>query len=129
MPVNIIGNLYVSNGTAAGNSKFEARTHALCEIIERHIKNRILAKQIRLPAIPESVLSRFASIKESIDALEAHGFGVQAYDASLGGKYPVVCVALEPPSSNIRFASFAAHPCFELALERAVTELVQGSQC
>ena len=125
MPVNIIGNLYVSNGTAAGNSKFEARTQALCEIIERHIKSRILAKQISLPAIPESILSRFASIKESMAALEAHGFGVQAYDASLGGKYPVVCVALSYQGSNIRFASFAAHPCFDLALERAGTELVQ----
>ncbi|MBC7005025.1 YcaO-like family protein [Photobacterium sp. BZF1] len=126
MPVNIIGNLYTTNGIAAGNSKAEARNHALCEIIERHIKNRILAKQTRLPAIPESVLSRFTSINESIDALEAHGFDVQGYDASLGGKYPVVCVALSHQDSNIRLASFASHTSIELALERAVTELVQG---
>ncbi|AJR07821.1 30S ribosomal protein S12 methylthiotransferase accessory factor YcaO [Photobacterium gaetbulicola] len=126
MPVNIIGNLYVSNGIAAGNTLFEARTHALCEIIERHIKHRILAQSIDLPALPERRLNHSASIKESFDALKAHGFSVNGYDASLGGKYPVVCVALGLQGCNMHFASFAAHPSFEIALERAVTELVQG---
>ena len=126
MPVNIIGNLYTANGIAAGNSKAEARNHALCEIIERHIKNRIQAKHTRLPAIPESVLSRFTSFKMSIEALEAHGFDIRGYDAALGGNFPVVCVTLGLQGSNIRLASFAAHQSVEAALERAVTELALG---
>jgi ribosomal protein S12 methylthiotransferase accessory factor len=37
-PVNIIGDLYVSNGMAAGNTMMEARSQALPEIFERQIK-------------------------------------------------------------------------------------------
>ena len=33
LPVNLIGNLYVSNGMAAGNTALEARTQALSEIL------------------------------------------------------------------------------------------------
>ncbi|MCQ1057453.1 YcaO-like family protein [Photobacterium sp. ZSDE20] len=126
MPVNIIGNLYASSGISAGNTQFEARTQALSEIIERKIKSRVIDKQISLPEIPEPVISRFAKIQQSIDALKAKGFRVNSYDASLGGKYPVVCVVLSNPDNSASFASFGAHPCFEVAVERAMTELLQG---
>jgi ribosomal protein S12 methylthiotransferase accessory factor YcaO len=43
-PVNLIGNLYVSNGMSAGNTEMEARTQALSEILERHIKFRIISE-------------------------------------------------------------------------------------
>ena len=44
-PINIIGNLYVSNGMSAGNTKLEARTQALSEIFERSIKARIITRE------------------------------------------------------------------------------------
>ena len=47
-------------------------------------------------------------------------------DASLGGKYPVMNVTLLHPKDQGIFASFGAHPRFEIALERALTELLQG---
>ncbi len=126
IPVNIIGNLYVSNGMSAGNTKTEARTQALSEIFERAIKNRIIAERISLPEIPADVIARFPGIQESINTLEAEGFPILCYDASLGGKYPVICVMLLNPENNTCFASFGAHPKFEVALERTVTELLQG---
>ncbi|PSW13894.1 30S ribosomal protein S12 methylthiotransferase accessory factor YcaO [Photobacterium sanctipauli] len=126
IPMNIIGNLYVSNGMSAGNTKTEARTQGLSEVFERAIKNRIIAERISLPEIPASVIERFPSIKESIDTLEAEGFPIYCYDASLGGKYPVICVILLNPENSTCFASFGAHPRFEVALERTVTELLQG---
>lgn len=126
IPMNIIGNLYVSNGMSAGNTKTEARTQGLSEVFERKIKNRIIAESISLPEIPASVIERFPGIKASIDALEAEGFPIYSYDASLGGKYPVICVVLFNPSNNTTFASFGAHPRFEVAFERTVTELLQG---
>ncbi|MBV8048827.1 MAG: YcaO-like family protein, partial [Paludibacterium sp.] len=48
-PINIIGNLYVSNGMAAGNTPPEARTQALSEILERHVKFKVLREAICLP--------------------------------------------------------------------------------
>ena len=47
-------------------------------------------------------------------------------DASLGGVFPVLCVTLLNPKTGGVFASFGAHPKFEVALERSLTELLQG---
>jgi len=125
-PVNIIGNIYVSNGMSAGNTQSEARVQALSEIYERYAKNRIISERICLPLIPQEVLARYPHIQESIKKLEAEGFYLRVCDASLGGVYPVISVTLINPKDGSVLASFGGHPCFEVALERTVTELLQG---
>ncbi len=125
-PINIIGNCYVSNGMSAGNTKNEARVQSLSEVFERYIKNRIIAEGICLPEVPESVLQRYPQIVEAIKKLESHGYQLRIADASLGGRYPVMSVTLINPTNATVFASFGAHPSFEVALERTVTELLQG---
>ncbi len=125
-PVNIIGNLYVSNGMSAGNTIAEARVQALSEIFERAIKFKIIGEGITLPDIPEQVLQRYPSIQAGIKELEQAGYSLLIKDASLGGQYPVSCVTLLNPKDQGCYASFGAHPSFEVALERALTELLQG---
>ena len=125
-PVNIIGNLYVSNGMSAGNTQKEARTQALSEIFERAIKARIISQGLCLPDVPEAVIARYPRIARGIAALREAGFGILVKDASLGGQYPVMNVTLLNPLDQGCFASFGAHPRFEVALERALTELLQG---
>ena len=126
IPQAIINNLYVSNGMSAGNSKNEARVQGLSEVFERYVKNRIIAEAISLPEIPMEVMARYPSIQASINKLEQEGFPSYAFDASLGGQYPVICVVLLNPQNGTCFASFGAHPNFQVALERTVTELLQG---
>ncbi|MFP5380678.1 MAG: 30S ribosomal protein S12 methylthiotransferase accessory factor YcaO [Gammaproteobacteria bacterium] len=125
-PVNVIGNLYVSNGMSAGNTPKEARAQALSEIFERHIKFRIIREGLCLPDVPEDVINRYPRIAAGIHGLRAAGFGILVKDASLGGRYPVMNVTLLHPHDQGCFASFGAHPRFEVALERALTELLQG---
>jgi len=125
-PVNVIGNIYVSNGMSAGNTANEARVQALSEVFERYVKNRIIAEGICLPEVPREVIERFPGIAASIDELQQHGYHLRVADASLGGRYPVMSVTLINPKNGSVFASFGAHPCFEVALERTVTELLQG---
>jgi ribosomal protein S12 methylthiotransferase accessory factor len=125
-PVNVIGNLYVSNGMSAGNTKYEARVQALSEIFERYVKFKIIAEGICLPNVPDEVLARYPSIQAGIKELEAAGYPLLVQDASLGGKYPVMVVTLLNPENQGVYASFGAHPKFEVALERALTELLQG---
>jgi ribosomal protein S12 methylthiotransferase accessory factor len=125
-PVNIIGNLYVSNGMAAGNTMMEARGQALAEIFERHIKYRIISEGLCLPEVPDDVIARFPNIQAGITGLRRAGFGILVKDASLGGKYPVMNVTLIHPKDQGVFSSYGAHPRFEIALERAMTELLQG---
>jgi ribosomal protein S12 methylthiotransferase accessory factor len=125
-PVNIIGNLYVSNGMSAGNTEMEARTQALSEILERHVKFRIIGEGLCLPEVPEHVIARYPNIAAGIRGLRDAGFGILVKDASLGGEYPVMNVTLLHPGDQGCFSSFGAHPRFEIALERALTELLQG---
>jgi ribosomal protein S12 methylthiotransferase accessory factor len=125
-PVNLIGNIYVSNGMSAGNTMMEARTQALAEIFERDIKFRIIRDGICLPDVPEAIINRYPRIAAGIKGLREAGFGILVKDASLGGKYPVMNVTLLHPEDQGCFASFGAHPRFEVALERALTELLQG---
>jgi ribosomal protein S12 methylthiotransferase accessory factor len=125
-PVNIIGNLYMSNGMSAGNTPTEARTQALSEILERFVKFRIIAEGLCLPDVPADVIARYPHIAAGIDALRAAGFGILVKDASLGGQFPVMNVTLLNPRDQGCFVSFGAHPRFDVALERALTELLQG---
>ena len=125
-PVNIIGNLFVSNGMSAGNTLFEARVQALSEIFERFVKFKIIAEGISLPDVPSEILDLYPNIQAGIKELEEAGYGILVQDASLGGKYPVMVVTLLHPTNQGVYASFGAHPKFEVALERALTELLQG---
>jgi len=126
IPMNIVGNLYVSNGMSAGNTKTEARVQALSEVFERSIKNQILSEGISLPDIPQEVLNRYPKVVEAINELKAHGYPIICKDASLGGKFPVINVTLLNPAEGTAFSSYGAHPKFQVALERTVTELLQG---
>jgi ribosomal protein S12 methylthiotransferase accessory factor len=125
-PSNLIENLFLSNGMSAGNNLHEAQVQCLSEIFERAVKRQIIEGEMALPDVPQQVLEKYPSILQGIQALEAQGFPVLVKDASLGGQFPVMCVTLMNPKTGGVFASFGAHPSFEVALERSLTELLQG---
>ncbi|SDG41648.1 MULTISPECIES: OsmC domain/YcaO domain-containing protein [unclassified Duganella] len=125
-PSNLIENLYASNGMSAGNTLAEAQVQCLSEIFERAVKREILEGEIALPDVPDEVLAKYPGIVAGIKGLEEQGFPVLVKDASLGGVYPVMCVTLMNPRTGGVFASFGAHPSLEVALERSLTELMQG---
>ena len=125
-PSNLIENLYVSNGMSAGNTLAETQVQCLSEIFERAVKREIIEGEMALPDVPYEVLAKYPSILAGIQGLEEQGFPVLIKDASMGGLYPVMCVTLMNPRTGGVFASFGAHPSFEVALERSLTELLQG---
>ncbi|MBK3848117.1 MAG: OsmC domain/YcaO domain-containing protein [Gammaproteobacteria bacterium] len=125
-PSNLIENLFLSNGMSAGNTLAEAQVQCLSEIFERAVKREILEGEMALPDVPQDVLAKFSGIVAGIQGLEEQGFPVLVKDASLGGQFPVMCVTLMNPRTGGVFASFGAHPSFEVALERSLTELLQG---
>ena len=125
-PSNLIENLFLSNGMSAGNTLAEAQVQCLSEIFERAVKREILEGEMALPDVPQEVLAKYPGILAGIQALEEQGFPVLVKDASLGGEFPVMCVTLMNPRTGGVFASFGAHPSLEVALERSLTELLQG---
>lgn len=125
-PTNLIDNLFLSNGMSAGNTLAEAQVQCLSEILERAVKREILEGELALPDVPSNVLAKYPGILAGIEELEKQGFPVLVKDASLGGEFPVMCVTLMNPRTGGVFASFGAHPSLEVALERSLTELLQG---
>ena len=125
-PSNLIENLFLSNGMSAGNNLPEAKVQCLSEIFERAVKRQIIEQEIVLPDVPAQVIAKYPNILAGIKGLEEQGFPVVVKDASLGGQFPVMCVTLMNPKTGGVFASFGAHPSFEVALERSLTELLQG---
>ncbi|SDB02280.1 OsmC domain/YcaO domain-containing protein [Pseudomonas sp. NFACC13-1] len=125
-PSNLIENLFLSNGMSAGNTLAEAQVQCLSEIFERAVKREIIEGEFALPDVPANVLAKYPGIMAGIQALEEQGFPVLVKDASLGGEFPVMCVTLMNPRTGGVFASFGAHPSLEVALERSLTELLQG---
>ncbi|MBG6290424.1 OsmC domain/YcaO domain-containing protein [Pseudomonas nitroreducens] len=125
-PSNLIENLYLSNGMSAGNTLAEAQVQCLSEIFERAVKREILEGELALPDVPQEVLAKYPGIVAGVKGLEEQGFPVLVKDASLGGEFPVMCVTLMNPRTGGVFASFGAHPSLEVALERSLTELLQG---
>ncbi len=126
IPLNILSNLYVSNGLATGNTPPEAQVQALSEILERYVKIEIIKNGYALPAYPDETLRSFANLYRDLTALREAGFIVEVLDASLGGKYPVTAISLINPDNGTLFVSFGAHPILEVSLERTMTELMQG---
>ncbi len=127
-PVNILNNLYVSNGMAAGNSRTECYSQALSEIIERYVKNHVIANGVALPDVPISFVKNFPKINSILDEFKKHNITIQIKDCSLGGKFPVICILLAHRPTGGAYAAFGANFRFETAIERTLTELLQGRQ-
>ena len=126
IPLNILSNLYVSNGLATGNTPLEAKVQALSEIFERYAKIEIIKNGYALPKFPDEVVKSFPKVYEDIQTLQKLGYRVEVLDASLGGQFPVTAISLINPENATLFVSFGAHPILEVSLERTMTELMQG---
>lgn len=125
-PLNILSNLYVSNGLATGNTAQEAQVQSMSEILERYAKIEIIKNGYALPHYGDEFLSQFERLYSDLTKLRELGYVVNVLDASLGGKYPVTAISFINPANATLFVSFGAHPILEVSLERTMTELMQG---
>ncbi|WP_371380252.1 YcaO-like family protein [Sporomusa aerivorans] len=127
IPVKMVSMMYMSNGMCAGNSPEEALVQGISEIMERYANKKILRERIVPPTIPRRYIMKFPEIEAMIAELEKSGnFEVILKDCSLGQKLPVVGVILVNKNDQSYFVKFGAHPKFEIAAERTLTELLQG---
>ena len=126
IPINILSNLFVSNGLATGNTANEAKVQALSEIFERYVKIKIIKEGLSLPKFPDEVVKSFPKVYEDLIALRQMGYIVEVLDSSLGGAFPVTAISFINPKNSTLFVSFGAHPILEVSLERTMTELMQG---
>ncbi|MBQ7886590.1 MAG: YcaO-like family protein [Clostridia bacterium] len=116
-----------SNGMCAGNTPQEALVQGFSEIFERYAIAEILCGNAVPPDIPQEEYLRYDVIRALIDEIEAMGpYRILVKDCSLGKELPV-CAALLMDTAKQRYrASFGSHPSRPVAIERCLTELLQG---
>lgn len=124
-PLELLKNIYASNGLSAGNSKREALVQGLSECIERGVKNRIIREGLSLPNVSKEILENYG-LQQIVEDINSTGYKVLVKDASLGGVFPVICVLLVDRNNGTILSSFGAHPIPQVAIERTLTELLQG---
>ncbi|MCY6371129.1 YcaO-like family protein [Clostridium ganghwense] len=127
IPIKMISKMYMSNGMCAGNSVEEALVQGLSEIFERVVNKAIVKDKITPPTIPTKYIQKFPGIYDMINKIESSGnFKVIVKDCSLGEDYPVIGVIFLNKDDQTYFVKFGSHPIFEIAIERTLTELLQG---
>ncbi|GAX88154.1 ribosomal protein S12 methylthiotransferase accessory factor [Lebetimonas natsushimae] len=107
-PINLIQNLYASNGMAAHFDIIEAYKNAKAEIIERFVKFEVIKYALPLPKIDHPLNSK----------------NIQIYDSSLGGKYPVMAASYIEDDNII--LAFGCDINQEKAIKKAYFELLQS---
>ena len=117
--------LQASNGLAAGNTIYEALVQGLSEICERYVVQQVLNENISLPIIEEHNYNKNEKILSTIKYIENFGYKITVRDASINKQLPVIAVEIEDRNKNIEL-SFGSHPSFNIALERCLTEFLQG---
>jgi ribosomal protein S12 methylthiotransferase accessory factor len=127
IPIKMISKMYMSNGMCAGNTIEEALVQGISEVLERAVNTEIVMDKIIPPTIPISYIKKFPRLHDMIKEIECSGnYKIIVKDCSLDKGYPVVGVIFINKTDQTYFIKFGAHPAFEIALERTLTELLQG---
>ncbi len=127
LPIGVLRAKNTSNGMCAGNSKEEALVQGISEILERYVTNRVYLNEYSLPLVPAQYWEKYTEIKDLIKYISDVGkYTVKVFDASLEKHFPVIMVMFIDNETNNFSLSFGAHPDFTIALERCLTEFVQG---
>ena len=130
LPDRIIGTLCGSNGLASGNTYDEALCQGMCEAAERYAKYRMLRDRVSPVTVPEEYIETEVPELFSVMKAIAEGSGCRVIirDLKPASGFPVL-QALLVDSVHQRYCTrFGCHPVFAVALERTLTELLQGQE-
>ena len=127
IPIDFIDQIYGTNGCCAGNTREEAWVHALSEIMERHANLMMLTKGGAVPKFSKEKLYQYPVVRKILEQIEALGnYDIEIFDYSFGSGFPIVSTRLIDKKTHSYRVNVAADPVFEIALQRSLTELLQG---
>lgn len=126
LPIHLVHQITGSNGMAAGNTLEEAIVQALSEVFERVASREIILGNAVPPEIPDEELQKY-SFYPLIEQIRSEGrYLVRALDCSLGREYPVAGLCISDLVTGTFGIRLGAHPSFAVAVERTLTEALQG---
>ena len=126
LPIHLVHQITGSNGMAAGNTMEEAIVQAVSEVFERVASREIITGNAVPPEIPDEELQKY-SFYSLIEQIRSEGrYLVRVLDCSLGREYPVAGLCISDLVRGTFGIRLGAHPSFAVAVERTLTEALQG---
>jgi len=127
LPIAFVDQIYATNGCCAGNTREEAWVHALSEMMERHATLAMLTGGQAAAKFPDEVIGSYPVVSQIIRDIRSSGkFDIDIFDYSIGNGFPVVSTRIINKTNHSYRVNVAADPVFEIALQRTLTELMQG---
>ena len=129
MPSSILAPAVGTNGESSGNTPEEAITQGLSELFERYAEKMVVLQELTPPEISRAYLEKnYPDHYKTILSIEslAPGLSLRVFDFSLGIGLPVIGIILIDTILQRYRLQLGAHPLFTIALERCLTELLQG---
>jgi ribosomal protein S12 methylthiotransferase accessory factor len=119
---------YGSNGMCAGNTPEEAMSQGLSEILERYAIRRIYLEGVTPPTMPDEYIAENAPEQYAImkDMEQSGNLKIIVKDCSMGQGMPVIAVIVIFNDTNTYTVVFGGEPIWQIALERCLTESLQG---
>jgi ribosomal protein S12 methylthiotransferase accessory factor len=127
VPVDVVY-MYRTHGMCAGNTREEALTQGICEILERFSNFHFVKVGSTPPDVPVSYIKRYPLLYRMCNALQNKGLHVRVKDCSLDMGVPVAALIVQDIEHGKYYVKFGSHACFEIALERCFTEAMQGRE-
>ena len=129
LPV-IISDIFLgSNGMSAGNTYEEAFVQSYSEILERYIIRIINSQKIDIDLVDKKTINKYSNVKNMINKLiKESNFEIKIFTFERLVKFPVICLLLIDKKKNRIAFKFGAHSSEEYAIERCITELLQGTE-
>lgn len=128
LPMGFVDQIYATNGCCAGNTREEAWVHAFSEIMERYATIRLLVSGCAVPRIPEETLKKFPAVDRIISQLREEGdIEVDVFDCSFGYDIPVIATRFISKKYHSYQVKLGADPVLEIAIQRTLTEMLQGT--
>ncbi len=128
-PINLLKNCFTTTGMCAGNTREEALVQGLGEIFERYSMAQIESEEITPPSIPieyiEKEMPRIIKMIRTLEDASPH-FKVIIKDCSLGKNIPTIAAITIIPDTGRYWVTFGSAPVLEIAIERCLTEFMQG---
>ena len=124
IPIEFLDFFIASNGMCAGNTYEEAMVQGISEIIERYVCREIMNNKI-VPRV--IIIDRINELLQNvISNIEEKGIKLVFLDCSMGIKLPAVGMIAINKKSAKYFVKFSSNPILDIAIERLLTEFMQG---
>lgn len=126
LPMELLMDMTGSNGMCAGNTKEEALVQGFCEIFERYVARELYYNEITPPDIPLSYFEGTPVYDELLYVKKNSNFEVVVKDCSLQNRFPVIGVLFIDQMNQRYNFKLGADFIPYVALERCLTEILQG---